>query len=152
MHSTIEQQLKARMESKSLSPAALEKKAGLKRGVISNILRGSSKNPSSDTLVAIANTLDCSLDDLVNRTPTLKKQPSIFSLEGDAHDPLSHLSWEPDLYLQTASAIVAAIKDKNIKVCANKAMFLMKEVYQYSLSKEKNEVDRNFAEWLVSKL
>lgn len=150
MSSVIQEQLKLRMESKSLSPASLEKKAGLKRGVIGNILRGSSKSPTSDTLVAIANILGCSIDDLLNRETT--KHPPLFSLEQNISSPPSQTPWCSDLYLKTVSNIVATLKNKNLEISAEKATILIKEIYHYSLSKNKDDVDKDFSEWLINKL
>ncbi len=152
MSPNIQQQLKTRMESKSLSPAALEKKAGLKRGVIGNILRGSSKNPTSETLVAIADILGCSLDDLLNRSPVKQREDSLFSLEKEMGVQLPKTPWDADLYSKTVSAVILSLQTKNLSLSAEQAMILIKEVYQYSLSKNQHEVDKNFAEWLASKL
>ena len=65
MSSYLQSQIQTRMEAKKLSIYALEKKAGLKRSAARNILQGFSKKPSAEALKAIANVLECTVDDLV---------------------------------------------------------------------------------------
>lgn len=69
---SIQENLQTRMEDKDLSPHELERKAGLKESAVRNILSGRSSNPGIESLTAIADTLDCSIDDLVGKTEARK--------------------------------------------------------------------------------
>ncbi|MBP9777388.1 MAG: helix-turn-helix transcriptional regulator, partial [Alphaproteobacteria bacterium] len=58
------------MKEKKLSIAALERQAGLSIHSIRNILKDRIKNPSAQSLQIIAETLECSLDDLIQKSPS----------------------------------------------------------------------------------
>ena len=59
--------LKEIREQHGLSQNALAKATGIPQGVISYIESGKTKSPRIDTLQAIANALDCTVEDLVSK-------------------------------------------------------------------------------------
>ena len=55
------------LKEKNISVLGFEKKAGLATSMVTKILSGETANPSTQTLIKIANAMGCSLDDLLNR-------------------------------------------------------------------------------------
>lgn len=150
MISKLQQKIMNHMEKNNISIHAIEKRSGLKRGAISNIIRGTSKNPSADTLVSISNFLDCSLDELIEREHTEKKESSFLE---ENKKSLSNTKWEANLFIEAVNVVE---KELNRKLISNlnldRALIAINEVYTYSLNKNNGQIDKNFAEWLVSKL
>ena len=71
--SHIAQAIYRRMQKAGLSQRELALKAGLNEAYVRDVLRGKSKNPRHNGLVAIASVLNCSILDLID--PTLAKKP-----------------------------------------------------------------------------
>ena len=59
-------------EVKSLvyNKSAIARKTGLSRVAVTNILNGKQKNPKLDTLERLAETMDCSIDELKTKIKT----------------------------------------------------------------------------------
>src|SRR5437588_625784 len=68
MSSYLQQQLQTRMQNMRLSICGLEKKAGLKKNIVRNVLLGKSRNPRTESLQAIADVFKCTIEDLVGHT------------------------------------------------------------------------------------
>lgn len=145
MSSYLQQQIKERMEAKSLSTNALEKKAGLNKSAVRNILKGFSKNPSVEILSAIAAALDCTLNDLVQISYA---NAGLNKLTPETSDKETYI-WQEQLYLEAVKVISELVKSKNLHL--NQITSLINEVYKYSISKNSNLIDRDFCKWLINK-
>lgn len=144
MSNVIKDRLLQKMEMANINARDLERKAGLSLTAVSNILNGRSKNPTIETIAAIAQTLDCSIDELVHEiTPGISRsQP----LEKEK----SH-EWNFFLLKETISYIEEYLKAKNYPLSFEEGMLLTKEIYTYSLGKPSKALDKQFAEWLINK-
>ena len=133
----IKTQLVARMQQKQLSAYSLEDIAGLNRGAANNIVNSRSKNPKIETLYAIAEVLECSIDDLL-------KEPASSSLqEEDRHDLLQKL------FLETVNTTLKFIEQKNIHPNLDETLFFIKKAYIFSLTRKNKVLDLEFLEWLI---
>ena len=56
-----------------IATSAFEKKAGVGNAVVNRILDDTVKNPGIETILKIADVLNCSLDELFNRNQSFKK-------------------------------------------------------------------------------
>ena len=65
MSTHLANQISIRMRAKNLSVASLEREAGLTNHSVLNILRGKSKRPSAEVLLAVADVLGCTINDLM---------------------------------------------------------------------------------------
>lgn len=65
MTSYLQKQIKDRISSKNITVYSLEKKTGLNKSAIKNIMSGLSRNASVTTLNAIALALNCDLTGLI---------------------------------------------------------------------------------------
>ena len=140
MNNIIQQQIIHKMKQQNLSASALEKKAHLKRGIISSITRGISSNPSAQTLIALSKTLGCSIDELLHDT-NLTLDPSSDT------DP-----FDSKLFIDAANILHNLITIQNKSLPVVQAIAMIKEVYLYSKNKNISSIDTDFAKWLIHKL
>ncbi len=148
---TIAKRLQGKLEEKGLSAFQLEKKVGLKRSAVYNILYGKSKNPGIDVMIAVADGLDCSLNDLVREEfdnkrvkEEIKSNPSYLYLEKTPENPL--------LYAQALLCTSKLLEKKQIAISRQTTMECIEEIYNYAIKSKKGEIDEFFAEWLFEKI
>ena len=142
---TLKAQIKSRIEAMDTNVRALERRAGLNVGTVNNILHGASSNPTAETLIALANAFDCSIDDLLaRRTKESNEQDS--NLQS-----FQPFKWNHDLFSSITSELNRQLKDRNISVSSDKALMIAQEVYLYSLKKNKEHADESLVEWLLDK-
>ena len=109
------------MTQKSITVSDIEKLTGLNKNTINSILNGASKNPTANTLRAIAKALDVSLefilsDDQINIEALTKDQIKIFS--------------------EVTSKTIDIVIDKDLRFTMDKLNFIIKEIYQYSIKRD----------------
>ena len=124
------------MTQKNVTISDIEKTTGLNKNTINSILTGASKNPTANTLRAIAKALDVSLefilsDDETNIDALNKDQMKIFS--------------------DVTSATINIIIDKYLSFTIDKLNSLIKEIYQYSVKINPPYIDDRFINWIVDK-
>lgn len=147
MSSYLQQQIQTRMEAKKLSIYALEKKAGLKRSAARNILQGFSKKPSAEALKAIANVLECTVDDLVGSNESYSAS-SVVKVTIPSKG--SH-KWNEKLCMDVMKLISKNLKDKKLDLKFEQIMALISEAYKYSIAKSSDKADQDFVTWLINK-
>lgn len=147
MKSALQNQITIRMKAKALSIAALEREAGLKINAVRNILSGQSRKPSAETLQAIANVLECSVRDLLDKEMArVVLAPHITKNSDDViHE------WLPNLFDACVFAIQKVFDEKKYTPSAEEMFFLVKEVYFYALDKNEKQVDHKFTEWFIDR-
>lgn len=148
MSSYLQSQIQTRMEAKKLTIYALERKAGLKRSAARNILQGFSKKPSAETLKAIANVLDCTVDDLVG---SVSENPAASSMIKVSMSANGTHQWDEKLCLDTIKLVSKNLNDRNLDLKYEQVLALAGEVYKYSLAKQSDTVDQAFVSWLINK-
>jgi transcriptional regulator with XRE-family HTH domain len=135
------------MEAKNLTVYSLEKKAGLNRSAVRNILQGFSKKPSADVLMSIAEALDCTVNDLIDS----RSDSSIVSnkIKTVIKTRNSH-PWNDKLYIEAIKIVSKCINDKDT-IKSEQVISLINETYKYSLDKGADSIDQDFTKWLVNK-
>lgn len=136
------------MDSKNLSIYALEKKAGLNRSAVRNILQGLSKKPSAEVLMSIAEVLECSVDDLMG---SLEENNTLHNKIKTTTRTKNQHPWNENLYIDAVKIVSQHIKDKEQNHKSEKLINLINEVYKYSLEKKSSGIDKDFTKWLVDK-
>jgi transcriptional regulator with XRE-family HTH domain len=134
----LQENLKRQLEEKKMSAHALEKRAGLRPSAVQNILQGKSKRPAAELLQAIANELDCTVEDLL--IEGLSVQPE--------RTPASH--WNLNLYIDALKTVQAIINAKKTPLDKNQTLKIVDEVYLYSVKARQKTADKTFADWLLS--
>ncbi|MEY4333603.1 MAG: hypothetical protein RLZZ196_2346 [Bacteroidota bacterium] len=124
------------MTQKNITISDIEKLTGLNKNTINSILTGASKNPTANTLRAIAKALDVSLefilsDNEINIDALDKNQMKIFS--------------------EVTSTTIDIIINKNLSFTIDKLNSLIKEIYQYSIKVDPPYIDERFIHWIIDK-
>lgn len=68
------EKINALRKTQGLSIEDLSKRSGVPLGTLSKITAGITKNPNIDTVIAIANALHCTLDDLSDQPGTMPRK------------------------------------------------------------------------------
>lgn len=157
MPSYLQQQIQTRMEAKKLTITALERESGLNRNGVWYILRGFSKNPRAESLKAIAEVLECTVDDLLgpredNAVALAATLPSkSYKLDKksyrDAAIKENH-KWDEKLYQDATKLVSKAIADRKLDLKLRQIIALISETYKYSVAKPSDKADKDFVNWI----
>lgn len=136
------------MKEKKLSIAALEKQAGLSVHSIRNILKDRIKNPSAQSLQIIAETLECSLDDLIQKS---------LSRNGEAEQAIKLIIKSKNgvilddikLMRECFQTILALMKEESEALSIDDYLNILKNVYSYSARAKLRKVDHKFSKWFI---
>lgn len=144
MHDLIARNLINRIKSANLTPYDVEKRSGLSLSSVRNILSGRSKNPTIETLSAIANTLGCGVDDLIRETPLPVSKIEV-PTEIEQH------LWVKELVLETINFVEESLTFRKYTPSFEQAMFFVKEIYSFSVGTDDQRLDKRFGEWFINK-
>lgn len=150
MTSHLKQQIQERMEADQLTIYSLEKKAGLRRSAVRNILHGLSKNPSIEILQAIARALNCTVDDLMGPT---SGHPDMLPITARKPTPKSTSShpWNEALYLDAVRTVSKLASERGLELPFEHIIHFIQEAYYYTLSKPSDTLDIEFCKWLMNR-
>ncbi|MFN7039006.1 MAG: helix-turn-helix domain-containing protein [Alphaproteobacteria bacterium] len=148
MTTYLQQQLKERMEAKKLTIYALEKKAGLNRSAVRNILQGFSRNPSIEILHAITKILECNIDDLIEKKESIQDTIHI-NMNNDKI--YNENIWNEKLYIEAVKTVSKFVEGKDVTFDFKQMTNLINESYQYSAFKNSNQIDQDFCKWIIYK-
>lgn len=142
MDTLVVQRIKNRMESVRLTVSDLEKRAGLSLSSVRNILNGRSKNPSYDTIVAIAKELNCSLDELCYGTlPADEKRDE----KEDQH------SWSLSTFYECLMFVDEYLHEINYVPNLKEVINMASDIYVYSYTNGGSSIDKRFGQWVINK-
>lgn len=133
-HALIKDNIKRLLKEKNWKVATVENQLGSGR-VITSILRGNSKNPTIEVLQSIANAFNVEVQDLLN--------------EQDTNDSVN-----PQLLKDACTAVlneISNIPQTSPKPSLNTIFGWIKEIYQYSIHMNKNEIDLTFTQWVIQR-
>lgn len=143
MNFSLSKIIKEKLEEQHLSVRALEQKAGLKRSAVQNILNGLSISPRIETINAIADALDCKVEELVG------PQDLIGKIKRKESNTLDLPFNQSKLLKMVVDEVLSAIGKREI---SNKqTFFILQETFLYCLENKKETVDQSFVNWLIKK-
>lgn len=158
MKNVLNQKLKQKLDESGLSVHALEKKAGLKRSAVQNILHGRSKKPSAEILFAISKVFGCSIRELLDKnSPSVRYEGSQPLLTENPAPQESLIAANPDkplnieLYVKATKTAEKLFKKFSSSYNEAIALRYILEVYQYASNSHHDNIDSYFAEWLFKK-
>ena len=134
---TLSQSLRSRMKERRLTAKALAHITGVKESTIHNLTTGRSKNPTLKNLRALSTAFHCTVSELVGEE----------EFGGSAGDESVAPVWNHNLYVDTLLTVGKLLGSKKESL---KRMYIHKvieDVYRYSVKKNKEKVDMDFAEW-----
>lgn len=131
-HSVIKSNINRLLEERNWKVAQLEKKLGPSSRAVTNILRGTSKNPTIDILYSIAKAFNVEIHELINETDNLV---------------------EIQLFTDSCNKVINEVREleRNVKITHNNLLSLIKEVYEYSRKLNIENADINFIKWSISR-
>lgn len=138
MGNFLKKDLAQAIKKRQLTVASFERLAGLKKNIVQNILRGTSKNPSVKTLQAIANALNCKLSDLVEDKPHCDNSIDISSLKSK------------DLFIETTIFVTNYVSKNDSHIELNEFVETIFSIFNFCENKNNSKLDMNFAEWIVN--
>lgn len=137
--------LKSHLLKSNLSIREVERRAGLNRSALSNILQGKSKNPTLHTLHALAEVLGCSLSDFID-SPAGHEEPRGLELKVQLSFPM----FVPLLH-QAIDVVESHFKTIDYEPNLDQFWGCVKKVYVHALENHNHELDASYAEWLIDK-
>lgn len=143
MSSLLQQKLQDFLEAHKLPVATFEREAGLKTSVLRNILRGSSKRPTGDTLQAIANYMGCTVSELMGE--------GVKSLRASVPRD-SPIVEKPKLLISALEVVLGCADDAGHPLTRQQAFSLAEDTYEYALQKKSTQVDLDFVKWRLGRL
>ena len=128
-------------EKSNVNINAFERSAGLGRGIIQKILGDQSKNPTIENILKIADELHCSIDELFDREEFFKEF---------IKKKRSKLLYDQVLLQVINNYINNYIEVHKIKnVDFGMFLYLLEEIYEYSIITNNNKFDEKFSSWLL---
>ena len=150
MHTILQKRLKEKIKKSDYNVSKVERLAGLKPSTLANIIRGKSLKPRSDTLQAVAKVLECTVDELLQEPISEKRLGELeFNLPESKSSKDTALNWNYILYLKALQIVQELLISMKAKLDGHKTMFIIQEVYKYSLFHPEGEIDVRFAKWLI---
>lgn len=131
-HAIIKENISRLLKERNWKIANVENQIGSGR-TVTNIMRGTSKNPTIEVLQSISKAFNVEIQELL-------KEP----------ESLSPINLE--LFSDVCSKVIAEVEpiSHNVNVSCNNLIALIKEAYQYSIQLKLDSGDSNFIKWLVS--
>ena len=118
----------------------LERKSGCKSSVVRQFLNGYSRYLSIESLFNIANTLNCSIDELTGRTvPKDNKTKTITA------------TWDGKLFIEVAKTIKTYLEEKNYNPSFDQVITCLQEAYSFAIENNNKIADERFIKWIVDK-
>ena len=141
INNTLRKILETKMEEKNYNINSLSTKAGLTPFTVRKFFNGITNSPSFDIIYQIAETLDCSLDELTGRTKFIPKEQPV----------IQDYPWDSSLYEKIVKTICSYSKEKNIALSLSSIRSLIDEAYAFSINQNNSKADDKFIKWLVDK-
>lgn len=142
----IQEKVQNCTENLSISTRQLEQNAGLKRGAIQNILEGKSNNPKIEILVAIAEAVGCTIDQLIGKSESNSVSAKNYKTEDHK---AQNLNWNSELYQNCVMEVENYLKAKNLSPSNEQILLFIKEAYTYSIQGNDNKADSKFIKWFI---
>lgn len=132
----LKENLRSKIKASGMSTPEVVQKAGINISVVKNILSGRSTNPSGNTLIALSQALECSIEELMSC--------------GEGSNPLKNKD-EPienyKLFIDGAALIADRLESEKIIIPQSEFIRYVNEIYQYSLMKKWKSVDPDLVKW-----
>ncbi len=133
-YAALQKNLEKLIKEHNYQIADLERKAGLRKNNIYNIIKGISKKPSAELLQAVADVCGLIVKDLFT-TPT-SSYPSL-------------TSEDLDLLTTVAQQVIAEIKAQQFKLSCIDVTSIINEVFNYSVESKLSVADEKFIKWIL---
>jgi transcriptional regulator with XRE-family HTH domain len=140
MSTALKEKIQVYLESNGIKIRDFERNAGLERSTLTNIFRGSSQNPGILSIVKIADAMNCSLDELLDRKEFMsikKKYKYSNKLFQECSSFVTHY-------------LIAIPLDHSNNLTTDTVIEYIEEIYNYSADSNLDSIDKRFATWLLN--
>lgn len=134
---TLSESLRSRMKERRLTAKALAHVTGVKESTIHNLTTGRSKNPTLKNLRSLCKAFHCTVSELVGEE----------EFAGGSAEESTPTAWNHALYVDTLLIVGKLLDSKKAPLKRMHIHKVVEDVYRYSLKKNKESVDLDFAEW-----
>ena len=124
-----------------LNKAKFADSIGLQHDIIKKLSSGATLNPGIKTVMAVAQGLECSIDELVGHKVTNKTNSPLVS---------DDLEFNKGLFDTTLMHIFLYIEKESLNPSIGQILHAFDNIYDYSFRRNLNEPDSNFANWIIS--
>lgn len=124
-----------------LNKAKFADSIGLQHDIIKKLTSGATQNPGIKTIMAVAQGLGCSIDELVGN-----------KVQNQTNSPLisNDLAFNKALFDTTLMHIFLYIERKGLNPSMGQILHVFDNIYDYSFRRNLNEPDANFADWTIN--
>ena len=136
--------IELKLSEHNMSPHVLGKKAGLAMSAIHKIIHGNVKNPTLETLLAIARVFGCSLDELIGNKSMAIPRTTEIMISTD-------VPWNNELMKPILRTSLDFIEQNSLSLSLQKTIHFILETYHYCLINKNSEFDNDFFEWHIQK-
>jgi len=133
-YTTLQKNLERIVKDRNYQITELERKAGLKKNNIYNIIKGISKKPSAELLQSVADALGITIKDLYN--PAIEN--TVYLNDNDFK-----------LMENVLKSIIEEAQKIQLKITEVELTNIMLEVFKYSKPDPKQNIDKKFINWLL---
>ena len=142
MNYKLKENIQIKLDENRMNPSELERRAGLSASSIRKILLGNSLNPTLDTLSAISEVFNCTIDELIGKRVVSHEK-------NHAEDLAQDLPWNNDLIKSIINVTCDYLEEKNINKDFGEVIKLVANTYSYYVMKKSTVFDKDFHEWYM---
>ena len=124
-----------------LNKAKFADSIGLPHDVIKKLTSGATQNPGIKTMIAVAQGLECSIDELVGHKFITKTNSFLIS---------DNLDLNKGLFDTTLMHIFSYIERECLNPSMGQILHAFDNIYDYSFRRNLSEPDSNFANWIIN--
>lgn len=137
---TLQVNIKEKLKKKGITVSEVERRAGLNKTTVQNILLGRSRSPGIDIISALAKELECTVDELISPESEVKPSKAM------------KLDWYDTTFIRATQYVSAFLKKRSINCSLEAVINCATEIYAYSLKANlKDNIDEQFAEWITER-
>ena len=141
----LKNKIQQHIKDTNLSIAAFEKKLEVPPNTIYHIATNKSKSPGIETVIKIADSLNCFLDSLCGRKEFLN------NLIKSGY--LDDIKLSTPLVTEASLFVLDFLKQNKAEITKiSQLFFATKEICNYSINNKKSAIDPKFAEWLCKSI
>lgn len=133
-YNTLQKNLEKLIKDNNYQIADLERKAGVRKNNIYNIIKGISKKPSAELLQAVADVFGVTIKDL-------------FTIPTTSYPSLT--PEDLDLLIKVAERVILEIKAQRLNVSCVDVTLMINEVFNYSSESKLPTPDEKFIKWIL---
>lgn len=128
-------------EKSGITERALARLLSIPPTTLYQLLNTDTPNPSVKTLLPIAKHFKISIEQLIGEEP----------INTTLNNSFDSQPWQPELFNKALNTVNQALEENKRRINTKTAINIIRELYFYSLSNNLQDIDANFANWIINK-